>query len=720
MRGLARRISWLRLHPTLAAAIVFIAISVAGCDDERPSTSMDDDDSDVFGDIAETGPRDDNGSSGLPDRGSVPDSGSDSDVVENPCSTHSDCPCPEGICISTGVCWCPPCETDEDCWDGLSCRSGVCAEMPAECIGPPRIRPDHGPTTGGTIIFVEGMEFYIGALEWWGQIGDGPGLRPIYGVDLGITECGMAFYSPPMEAGTYPVSVWYGGYPSYGDESRGADPAGHFTYEESDDVVGHRFCRSHAQCDTPLEACDLGMGRCVPNLCLSVFCSEGACDPVEGCVRETDLCEDDEDCRLLHSSCTCDAVGASDPREELDQCYLGGCDSCDENHCETELIVAACTGGQCTERRSDPEGQPCRSLSFTEFDDKLEAGTWIHGIDSTVGGDQVALAWTAPTEASYRYGVIGLALLDPSAPGNGSVQQIDVPDGMDSNPAVAWDGEQYGLIWLNERRPMSLLFQAVDTSGRLISSPVVVDERIDTAIVPSLFGNDGGFDAFWAQQDWGEEDGLYHAVLSSDGTIVGDVDFLDWVVPSLESFSVHPYQDHFLIAWPNSLYGREGLFVSHFPLSDAPIQLVAEAGAGVAITANAVSYTLAWRDNSDSMARSIPLQLRSYDRDDVPLIPPVLVSSYGVSTLGAEVSYLGGIYLVSWYEWDNATNTSRLVFDLVRDDGRQVDGDPPVAFDDLERPAQFHQRIDDRILVGWVEPTGSKDGLRFGVWECVP
>ena len=669
---------------------------------------MDNDDSDVLGDIAGPG-----------DMGHESDSGGDPDAVENPCTTHSDCPCPDGICISTGECWCPPCESDDDCWDGLSCRSGVCAETPAECIGPPRIVPDHGPTTGGTLFFVEGMEFYIGALEWWGRIGEGPGLRPVYGADVGPTMCRMAFFTPPMEAGTYPFSVWYGGYPGSGDEPRGADPADHFTFEESDDVVGHSFCRSDAQCDTPLEVCELGLGRCVPNMCSSVFCGEEACDSAEGCAPETDSCDDDDDCRLIYSSCTCDAIGVSDPREALDECFLGGCDECEQNHCEIEHIEAACVRGRCTERRGDPEGQPCRDLVFSEIDDSLTPGTWINTLDSAASDEQVAVVWTAPTgEAHFRHGLVALALLDPSDPGDGSVQQIDDPNGKDSHPSVAWNGEHFGMIWLNERRPPTLVFQAVDSSGGLIDSPRVVDERMDISIMPSLHGSDGGFDAFWAQQDWGENDGFYHAALSSEGAVVGDVDLLDWIVPSLESFTVHPYGDHFLVAWPNSLYGREGLFVSHFPVADSPIQLVTEAGAGVAITTNAVSYTLAWRDISDT-SRSPPLQMRSYDRDDVPLIPTVMVSDYGVNTLAPEVSYLGGIYLVSWFEMNYETNTSRLVFDLVRDDGTDVSDDPLVTFDNLERAVQFHQRLDGKILVGWVEPAGAKDGLKFGVWECV-
>ena len=128
----------------------------------------------------------------------------------DPCGTHTDCPCPEGICLSTGRCWCPPCETDDQCGAGQVCRQGHCVDFDPACVGPLRMSPGRGPTTGGTIITVEGMEFYIGALEWMAQIGDGPPLMPVPAENAGGL-CRMAFMSTPMAAGSYPVQVAYGG-----------------------------------------------------------------------------------------------------------------------------------------------------------------------------------------------------------------------------------------------------------------------------------------------------------------------------------------------------------------------------------------------------------------------------------------------------------------------------------------------------------------------------
>ena len=63
----------------------------------------------------------------------------------------------------------------------------------------------------------------------------------------------MVFYTPPMEAGTYPVRIGYGGL----DE----DPVGYFTYYSSDEILGHGSCRSDTQCNISLESCELAGTR---------------------------------------------------------------------------------------------------------------------------------------------------------------------------------------------------------------------------------------------------------------------------------------------------------------------------------------------------------------------------------------------------------------------------------------------------------------------------
>ncbi len=91
--------------------------------------------------------------------------------------------------------------------------------------------------------------------------------------------------------------------------------------------------------------------------------------------------------------------------------------------------------------------------------------------------------------------MVGSALLDPERPAQATAHTIDDDSGLDSHPAVAWNGENYGAVWLNERRPPSLVFQALGGSGAPIGTVRVVDERMDESVMPRLEGTDGGFEA---------------------------------------------------------------------------------------------------------------------------------------------------------------------------------------------------------------------------------
>jgi len=55
-------------------------------------------------------------------------------------------------------------------------------------------------------------------------------------------------------------------------------------------------------------------------------------------------CRKDADCRLIYSSCTCEAVSASDPRKDLDNDH--GID-CHHNVCRSEHARAVCNAGVC-------------------------------------------------------------------------------------------------------------------------------------------------------------------------------------------------------------------------------------------------------------------------------------------------------------------------------------------------------------------------------------
>lgn len=210
----------------------------------------------------------------------------------------------------------------------------------------PGLQPSTGPSTGGTLVDIVGYDVYIGALSDWVIFGDEV-LAPLYQTDA--PACGLPFVTPPKAPGTYPVWAFYGD-PSQKAEVMQGDPIGTFTVVASDAPIGLGLCSQEADCAGVLETCDLGLGQCVTNVCLSTHCADtwqpGTCDPIQGCV---DGCTSDTDCKLLYNSCGCQAVPSSDPRTQLTACALGSCVDCLANRCDQAGLKAACVQGVCTE-----------------------------------------------------------------------------------------------------------------------------------------------------------------------------------------------------------------------------------------------------------------------------------------------------------------------------------------------------------------------------------
>ena len=703
------------------ALLGFLCLSAVACSEHHPHSTDEADDaviSDGQSDPTIDGTQDESGEDRTvvdvgedgpvvtpPDAGG--DQGSEPDVPTFHCAVHSDCPCGDGVCLSTGECHCPPCEEDADCWDGLSCWHGVCTTIPEECVGPPRIRPDRGPETGGTLFWVEGMEFYIGALEWLGQVGDGPVLWPVWSLGMGV--CSMPFISPPMEPGTYPVRVGYGGI-GEPDNPRGADPAGMFTYEASDETVGHGFCRGHAQCEDPIEVCDLGLGRCVPNLCLSMQCRESACDPIQGCVA--DACESDADCTLLHNDCGCDSEPSARADEPLSDCHLGGCDVCDTSHCEIEYIEAVCVAGVCTERRGDPEGAGCDALEWREITGAITELGFASDLDLAENDGRIALSWNQNTER-WRYGDIRLATF--------TLDRIDAANfaildstGRGSNTSVAATEDGFGVLWLSEHpSPAKLMFQSFDEMAQSQGEARVIDQRIDESISSHLLSDGDGVAAFWMQKNWGEDDGLYHANLAADGALVGDITHISWISGDLDRFSVADLGDNYAIAWNGEIGRSEGIMTTPFPIADGPVLLVSEEGSGVAIAGSDFGSGLSW-SNSGSTGRGVSFQ--SFDRDGQALIAPASITRADV--WNGQLTKLGPWYVSSWLQRVEGVDEPNLQTVAFRDDGRVL-AENVLTLEERTGWESAQIGLAESILVVWIERGGSGDSFRFGEWRCV-
>ncbi len=108
--------------------------------------------------------------------------------------------------------------------------------------------------------------------------------------------------------------------------------------------VGSGGCGCGSSCPAG-SVCEAGLGRCVEDSCANVDCA-GPCDPLRGCIAPE--CATDADCRLVYSSCSCQAVPAASPQTSLDECLYDGGAFCGVNNCESG-VRAVCATGLCVE-----------------------------------------------------------------------------------------------------------------------------------------------------------------------------------------------------------------------------------------------------------------------------------------------------------------------------------------------------------------------------------
>jgi hypothetical protein len=113
------------------------------------------------------------------------------------------------------------------------------------------------------------------------------------------------------------------------------------------EMVGEGYCTCDAGCGEPGLLCEVGLGRCIRDRCATLDCLV-TCDPLRGCVAHD--CTTAADCKLIYSSCSCQAVPATDPRTSLDPCLYDGNAECRSNSCIVDGVLADCRGNLCVER----------------------------------------------------------------------------------------------------------------------------------------------------------------------------------------------------------------------------------------------------------------------------------------------------------------------------------------------------------------------------------
>jgi len=305
----------------------------------------------------------------------------------------------------------------------------------------------------------------------------------------------------------------------------------------------------------------------------------------------------------------------------------------------------------------------------------------------------------------------------------GPIASLAASYGRDSNPSVAADEEGYGVAWVSEMGQADLNFQRLSADGALVGEPAAIAQSHDMTLAPRILPGPGGFDLFWAQDSWGEEDGLYHAELTSEGAVVGPVAHVSWMVPEYGQMDVVSHRDRFAVAWSSKVYDLQGLFWAEFPLSQSPVWLLSEEGAEVAMQDTGLGFAVVWRQSGQGAGGSYStLHLQSFDQDGESLNDPVQLVHHVPLAYRPRISYLGGVFLLTWMEQDGYGDDEpgRIQSLQLTEDGSRL-GQPEELIAASPPPADLFQvRFDDFVLVGYVEPGESEDTLHFVRFRCVP
>jgi hypothetical protein len=461
-------------------------------------------------------------------------------------------------------------------------------------------------------------------------------------------------------------------------------------------------------------------------MCASLVCGDWGhpCDDVEGCLDPGLTCESAADCRLIRSSCGCHAVHTNDPREEISECALGGCEICTRNHCDAEHIEAVCRDGRCLERRGDPRGASCGGLRAEPLQDTVYSGGWIRGVRTAVRGEHVALVWTQPHDnPSYRYGTVRAAVVDGAGRLQQEVATLSALHVRDSNPSVAADESGYGVAWVTEHGATEILFQRLDATGVPEEEPVAITEDLRPVAWPRILAGSSGFDVFWGQDDWSAIDGFYHATLTATGGLAGATTHVDWMVPDSGQMDVVHHRERFAVAWRNKTHGFEGLFWSAYPLDASPVWLLAEEGHEVVLADTGLGFAAVWRESGQSVSGShSTLHFMAFDQDGAALCEPVQFHLHRPLAHLLRIAYLGGVFLVAWKEQDGYSDgePGRVMAIQLTEAGKRLTQPEEVLALNPGPVDLFQARLDDAILVGTVEPGQDADTMRFVRFDCVP
>ncbi len=261
-----------------------------------------------------------------------------------------------------------------------------------------------------------------------------------------------------------------------------------------DETIHNKSCQAvqHADCDDKnpctIDACDKKTGKCTNDFMTLDLDGDGHRRPLADGTCGDD-CDDTDPRAFPGNPEVCDGVdndcdgivdnGATyTPLGNDFQLSTPGFDWAEPNSftrgSATGNVRIIATYGASLAGQFSPYVQPLDATGHPSADVTVLTGTVAAGSDTSLAwtGDRYGIAWSDRRDGNFE---VYFALLDPTgkkmAPGD---ERITVSDGFSLYPSLVWTGQDFAMVWQEERNngQFKLQGQRIDLDGHLVGNIV--------------------------------------------------------------------------------------------------------------------------------------------------------------------------------------------------------------------------------------------------------
>jgi hypothetical protein len=219
-------------------------------------------------------------------------------------------------------------------------------------------------------------------------------------------------------------------------------------------------------------------------------------------------------------------------------------------------------------------------------------------------GSRPRLAWsgggfaTAWSDARAGRDAVFVAFADPSGARVGDEIPVSASTGWAKDPALAWTGDGYGIVWADSRDgELEILFTRLDPSGAKLLPEIALTGDDEISGWPDLAWSGRVFGIVWT----GESGGLQFTTVDRTGQRTTPIVALSTNTASLNRAAIAWTGDVFAVAWSGFELGRGQVFLQRLTESGEAL------GGPSPVTANpsaseAANPRLAWSGSGFAVA----------------------------------------------------------------------------------------------------------------------